>query len=85
MKIYDKTEDLSRKGTARGHEIYKWLSDHPEVEQWVVLDDEWFVDFSNYGILPHWVHTNFYGEGLTEEHVKKAINILNGELNHEFE
>lgn len=80
LEIYDKTPVCSNH---RGREIDSWLKNHPEVEQWVVLDDEWFIDFNQYDIAPHLVQTYFYGSGLTEDDVEKAIKILNGELNYE--
>ena len=81
LEVYDKTEDLGRHGTCRGQEINKWLEQHPDVEEWVVLDDEYFVDFGYYGITPHHVQTWFYGDGgLHEEDVEQAIQVLNGHL-----
>lgn len=80
LEIYDKTEQLTRDGGCRGREIHEWLTRHPEVDQWVVLDDEWFPDFSTYGIYSHWVRTAFYGDGLTIDDVEDAIRVLNGEL-----
>ena len=79
LEIYDKTKNLGRHGDLRGKEINEWLSRHPEVEQWVVLDDEWFWDFNDYDIPEHLVKTNFYGDGLTQKEVNEAIKILNGE------
>jgi hypothetical protein len=66
----------------RGAGIELWLSEHPEVEEWVVIDDEWFPDFSA-EISKHIVTTSFNEErgGLQERHVKKACNILDGKLN----
>lgn len=86
LEIYDKTEQLTRDGGCRGREINEWLSRHPEVEQWVVLDDEWFMDFGDYDIPRHLVRTCFYtvrGKGgLMEEDIEKAIKILNGEFDY---
>lgn len=86
LEIYDKTELLTRNGGCRGKEIHEWLTRHPEVDQWVVLDDEWFIDFNMYDIPRHHVQTYFYtirGEGgLTEEGVEQAIKILNGGLDY---
>lgn len=65
----------------RGEGIYQWLSEHENIESWVVLDDEIFPDFEKFGIIPHLVHTQFYGYGLTSELAAQAIKILNGELN----
>ena len=47
-----------------------------------MLDDEWFYDFGfdEYNIRNHLVQTSFYFSdgGLQDEHVDKAIYILNG-------
>lgn len=82
LEIYDVTEELHRGGDFRGEEINEWLSRHPDVTEWVVLDDEWFWDFNQYDIRQHLVHTSQY-LGLTDEDVKEAIDILNVNLNKE--
>lgn len=85
LEIYDVTENLSRYNDRRGTEINTWLDKHDDVTDWVVLDDQWFYDFSyeEYDIPRHLVETQFYAEngGLQEEHVEQAIRILNGSLN----
>jgi hypothetical protein len=67
----------------RGHEVQYWLDEHPEVERYVILDDD--NDF-----LPH-QRGNFVrtanninhpdaldiGYGLTNECTNKSIRILN--------
>lgn len=58
----------------RGAEIFRWLSDHKEVESFVILDDEDF-DIKNY-FPDKLIKTNFK-TGLTKEDVKKAIQIIN--------
>lgn len=82
LSIYSVTPDLSRHGDARGKEINTWLEDHKNenIVSWVVLDDEWFYDFGLYNINNHLVDTHYYvpNGGLTDEDVKKAIQILNG-------
>lgn len=81
LKIFDMTKDYNHQ---RGKEIHEWLTRHPEVDQWVVLDDEWFPDFNYYGIGSHHVQTWMYtsrGEGgLTDSAVEEAIKILKGEF-----
>lgn len=62
----------------RGAGIQKYLEEH-NVDSWVVLDDEIFPDFEQYGILPRLVKSSFYKEGLTHELAQKAIQILNCE------
>lgn len=59
----------------RGAEIAWWLHEHPDVESFVILDDDW-ADIEPYYIEEH-VQTNFYDWGLTEELADKAIEILN--------
>lgn len=84
FEVYDITPDFFKHVQySRGYEIHTWLTQHPDVESWVVLDDEWFWDFAYYEIRQHLVETSFYirDGGLQDAHVEKAIRILNGELN----
>jgi len=68
LEFIDKTKELRD----RASEIKEWLSRHPEVEKFVILDDE---EIS--GKFPdNLVQTTFY-RGLLPEHVEKAIKILN--------
>ena len=75
MCVYDDTPDLGI--YCRGEEIYTWLENNPNVLQYVILDDEEFEDFSEYGLDDHILYTD-YEYGLTEELAEKAIQILNG-------
>ena len=59
----------------RGAEIFRWLSDHKEVESFVILDDE-IEDIKPYFNESVVVKTS-YKTGLTKEGVKKAVQILN--------
>lgn len=74
LKIIDKTEGSSFE---RGAGIVKWLSEHP-TESWIVLDDEIFPDYEEFGIMPHLVKTSFYDGGLKDKHVEMAIDMLKG-------
>lgn len=60
-------------GKPRGYEIKKFLHEHHDIENYVILDD-----VAN--MLPeqqsHFVQTRFY-YGLTDEDAEKAIEILN--------
>ena len=87
LEVYDITPECSYHRTLRGTEIRKWLEEHPEVTEWVVLDDEYFGDFSYQKIFQHLVETNFYipNGGLQDEHVAMAIHILNGGTKEDFE
>ena len=62
---------------SRGAEIKAWLDNHPEVEKFVILDDD---ELQIEGYLPHHVKTTFK-YGLTREKAAEAIKILNGEIN----
>jgi len=67
----------------RGNEIQFWLDEHPEVTNYLILDDDKDMLESQ---LEHFVrtsenhnHTDFvdWGYGLTKECTKQAIEILN--------
>ena len=74
--IYDVTSWFSDKkynGTGRGGEIQTWLDKHPEVNNYVIIDDD---DDMLDKQLYHFVQTN-YEDGLTEVETKRAIKVLN--------
>lgn len=74
LKIFDKTPKLYDRVT----EIKVWLENHPQTQAFAVLDDAFLnADFLN----EHFVRTSNLRNGLDEDDVKKAINILNGEIN----
>ena len=76
MAIYDKTPQLSFQA-GRQKEILSWLEYPPErVDSYVILDD----DGLGWGKLSdRLIKTSPHiGKGLEEEHVQKAIAILNG-------
>ena len=77
FELYDCTPDISWE--RRGLEIGSWLGQHPEVTEWVILDDIPFGDFYRPQMIQHLVLIDPLF-GLTEDNVKKAIKILNGEL-----
>lgn len=58
----------------RGLEINYWLDKHPEVENYVILDDD--NDMLNKQ-FEHFVQTDAYKRGLSLENVEQAIKILN--------
>ena len=71
LQIWDKTPELHAR---RETEIKSWLDMHPEVENFVVLDDRLLsADYSN----GHFIKTSNYFDGLDEMDVQKAIEILN--------
>ena len=58
-------------GQERGDEIRIWLDAHPEVAAFVVLDD----DSDMTAVRDQYIQTS-YDEGLTDEHVDRAISLL---------
>lgn len=64
-------------GYGRSREVYNWLATHPEVENFVILDDEdheWdFYGYDKYWVRPSWFEPD---GGLKPEHVKAAVKIL---------
>lgn len=64
---YEETYEYSR-----GAEIDGWLKEHPEVVNYVIIDDR--TDFTDEQ-KKYFVHVDSM-YGLTDEHVIKAINIL---------
>lgn len=77
LRIFSKTPDFGR-GASRRDEVAAWLSEHGKtVETFVILDD---CAFGWEELSPFYIHTNpHFGNGLEEEHVIRAIAILNGE------
>lgn len=71
-EIFDVTEDI-RPGF-RGAEVRKWLSEHPEVERYAILDDN--TDFYP-DQMPNFFRT-YWSTGITEEIAQKVIDHLNG-------
>lgn len=72
--ITDKTIDCS---FDRGKGIHKYLNEHANIDNYVILDDCIFEDYDK-ELLKHFIHTNF-NIGLTKEDSIKAITILKGE------
>ncbi len=58
----------------RGREIQQWLDAHPQVERFVILDDD--GDMGD--LLPRLVQTR-HDEGLTRAHVERAVEMLTGD------
>ncbi len=83
LKVYDKINyDIAWK--YRGRAILEYLNEHPQIDGWVVLDDELFTDYGE-KIQQHLVHTVFYTwkdqqGGLTESLIPLAIDILNNKI-----
>ncbi len=77
LKIYDKVRDGKRFN--RGKDAKAWLDEHPEVTEYVVIDDEDIGYMIEWDIFKnHFVKTLWDGNGLTENCANAAIRILNG-------
>lgn len=71
LQIFDKTPQLH---TRREEEIRNWLDEHPEVENFVVLDD---MLLSGEFLTGHFVKISAYFGGLDATDAQNAIGILN--------
>lgn len=58
----------------RGTEIKMWLDKHPEVSNYIIIDDD---DDMLYDQMKHFIQTDAYKRGLSDLDVEKAIKILN--------
>lgn len=80
LAITDITPDFSTEeirktkkfSLVKGKEILAWLDEHPNVENWIVIDD---LDLHNDEMERHQVRTNQI-TGLTREDVNLAIDML---------
>ena len=65
-------------GNKRNLEIDTYLNEHPEITDYIIIDDEEIIFSSEH--RHHFMKTDSYleGNGLKEENVEKAISILNG-------
>lgn len=78
LKVADTTTRYEGNSCRRGTGILKYLEENP-ADGYVILDDEQFQDYQGRpAILDHLIQTD-YKVGLTEQDVKKAIEILNKE------
>lgn len=73
LKFIDITPTRTDKTLKREEEIQSWLDSHPEVVNYVILDDE---KISCESMKKHHVRTTF-SRGLTIESAQTAIEILN--------
>ena len=72
LSIFDKTPKLHN---SREEEIKEWLKRHPETQNFVVLDD---MLLGAKFLEGHFVKTSNFFNGLEENDVEKATEILNG-------
>lgn len=71
-RIIDCTPDLRSFAIDRGHEIAAWLAEHPEVEAYVILDDD--ADMLPEQ-MPRLVQTRFIA-GLTAADAERVVALL---------
>ena len=67
----ERVREWGKQGPPRGLEIQAWLDAHPEVEKFVILDDE--ADMEH--LLPFLVKTSMV-TGLEDHHVALAVAVL---------
>lgn len=77
LYLVGKTKEPENRAWRRGLGIKNYITEH-ECDTYVILDDELY-DFEEEKMLDHTVLTDARN-GLTEDDVKKAIDILNGNL-----
>lgn len=76
MFILDKITDTEEGFCCRGAAIDRYLKQHPDIENYLILDDNDF-EFERYkNLCKHWVKIDA-ATGLTNTDMQKAIEILN--------
>lgn len=73
-KFINNIVGMTESGSYRGNEIKFYMNDHPEVENYVIIDDD--SDMCDYQLF-NFVQTDTY-EGITERDAKLCVDILNG-------
>jgi hypothetical protein len=77
FRIFDRTPDCAQKvgllfrGYERGAEISAWLSAHPEVERFAIVDD-----CADMGPLRGQLVQTNWSEGIQDEHVERLVALL---------
>jgi len=72
-RLLGATPHGSGTSTRRGDEIDAWLSQHPEVTSYVILDDE--ISDMNTHHAPHIVKTEF-STGLQRHHYERVVQLF---------
>ena len=65
-----------KKYNQREQEILEYLRNHPEITQYLILDDDYIIE----SLKEHEIFLDLQA-GLREKHIAPAIEILNGKLN----
>ena len=73
IDVFDCTPFVNRN---REQEILLYLKNHPEITQYVILDDDYIIE----SLKEHEIYVDLQ-TGLRQEHIIPAIRILNGQLN----
>jgi hypothetical protein len=68
-RVIDKTPIIH--GADRGHEIRTWLSEHPDVKKFVIIDDDVIGDGFNEEIV-----VTTWNVGLTLDHANAVLKVL---------
>lgn len=75
--LKDKTRERNLEYRGKGIKVY--LTQHPDITSWIILDDEIFIDFKEQGILPHLLQIDAL-YGLTDDDAEIAIKMLKGQI-----
>lgn len=79
IEVIDLTPHIKQQGISqnqREEEILEYLKNHPEITQYLILDDDYIIE----SLKNHEIFLDLQA-GLREKHIIPAIRILNGELN----
>jgi len=79
IDVVDWTPRIKQQGIKddeREQEILEYLKNHPEITQYLILDDDYIIE----SLKEHEIFLDL-SSGLREKYVEPAIKILNGELN----
>ena len=72
----DELETMETEEGSTAAEIQAWLGEHPEVSNFLILDDL-DLHWKEYEYDTHWIQPTWFGNGgLKREHVEQAIRIL---------
>ena len=69
--------DITPLADTRENEIRMYLETHPDIDSFCILDDDYYMESFKDNLIKL-VYQNDKGNGLTDQDVLKAINILNG-------
>lgn len=77
LEVYDYTPiiEVEKEEEERKIEIEEYLRTHPEVEEYVIIEDDYVMA----RLFDHQIFIE-YSDGFVEEYIEPAINILNGNL-----